>query len=356
MDAIFHNRIASGDVIIYMDDILITTNGSLEHYKAKVAHILQKLKNDDLFLKLEKCQFHKDEVEYLGVIIGKGQVKMDPVKVQGITDWPVPTNLHKLRSFLDFGNYYKDFIPDYSFITHPLHDLTRKNVPYNWNNTQQAAFKLLKWIFISYPVLHNADPNKRYILDIDTFNFSVGATLSQDYSNGRHPIGLFSKSLFLAEQNHNFYDQELLTIIYGIQAFIYLLLEAQQKFQIHCNHQNLKYFKSPQKITLHQVQWNKFLQDYNFELVHFPGKSNTIADLFSWRKNFEGGVNPNESITLLSEHLFNKKDQKFACTLYPQMVKQKQDPFLVCKISWIFMGMCSSSYNLLMQLCLYDCT
>ena len=281
MDAIFHNGIASGNVIIYMNDILITTNGSLEHHKAKVAHIPQKLKNNDLFLKLEKCQFHKDEVEYLGVIIGKGQVKMDPVKVQGITDWPVPTNLHELRSFLDFENYYKDFIPGYSFITCPLHDLTRKNVPYNWNNTQQATFELLKRIFILYLVLHNADPNKRYILDINTSNFAIDATLSQDYSDGRHRIGFFSKSLSLVEQNYNFYNQEPLAIIYVIQAFRYLLLGAQQKFLIHCNYQNLKYFKSPQKITPHQVQWNEFLQDYNFELVHFLGKSNTIADLFS---------------------------------------------------------------------------
>jgi hypothetical protein len=153
MDAIFHNEIALGDVIIYMDDILIATNGSLERHKAKVAHILQKLMDNDLFLKPEKCQFHKEEVEYLGVIVGKGQVKMDPVKVQGITDWPVPTNLHELRSFLGFGNYYKDFIPGYSFITRPLHDLTRKNIPYIWSNVQQAAFKLLKWIFTLYPVL-----------------------------------------------------------------------------------------------------------------------------------------------------------------------------------------------------------
>ena len=107
MDAIFRNEIASGDVIIYMDDILIATNGSLEHHKAEVAHILQKLKDNDLFLKPKKCQFHKDEVKYLSVIVGKGQVKMDSIKVQGITNWPISTNLHKLCSFLGFENYYK---------------------------------------------------------------------------------------------------------------------------------------------------------------------------------------------------------------------------------------------------------
>ena len=120
MDEVFKEEIATGNVIIYMDNILIATTGSLAYHKCKVTHILQKLQDHDLFLKLEKCHFHKSKVEYLGVIVGKGQVKMDPVKVKGLMDWPTPTNLKELRSFLGFGNYYKDFIADYSKITCPL--------------------------------------------------------------------------------------------------------------------------------------------------------------------------------------------------------------------------------------------
>jgi len=110
MDTIFREEIASGNVVIYMDDILITTKGSLDQHCRQVAQILQKLHNNDLYLRPEKCQFHQNEVDYLGVIVGKGHVKMDPIKVQGIADWPTPTNLRELRSFLGFGNYYKDFI------------------------------------------------------------------------------------------------------------------------------------------------------------------------------------------------------------------------------------------------------
>ena len=325
MDATFRDEIASGDVIIYMDDILIATNGSLQDHKAKVAHVLQKLKDNDLYLKPEKCHFHKEEVEYLGVIVGKGQVKMDPVKVQGIADWPTPTNLHELRSFLGFGNYYKDFIKDYSLITRPLHDLTRKNAQFIWDTQQEAAFTLLKRLFTSYPVLRNPDPHKRYILDTDASKFAVGATLSQDYSDGRHPVGFFSKSLTPAERNYDIYDRELLAIIYAIKAFRYLLLGAQEKFLIRSDHQNLKYFKSPQKITPRQARWHEFLQDYNFELIHFPGKSNTIADLLSRRKDFEGGVNPNESVTLLNNDLFAPPD-------HPEWMKPGQNPITVRKI------------------------
>src|SRR5882757_7437046 len=173
MDAIFREEIASGDVIIYMDDVLIATNGSLEQHRHKVAQILKKLRDNDLYLRPEKCRFHQKEVDYLGVIVGKGHVKMDPVKVQGITDWPTPTNLKELRSFLGFGNYYKDFIQGYSKITRPLHDLTKKDTQWQWNHPQQNAFKLLKELFTSYPVLRNPDPAKRYVLDTDASQYAV---------------------------------------------------------------------------------------------------------------------------------------------------------------------------------------
>jgi len=234
---------------------------------------------------------------------------MDPIKVQGITDWPTPTNIYEICSFLGFGNYYKDFIQHYSYIMWPLHHLTRKNIAYEWGGEQQKVFALLKQLFTSYPVLQNPDPDKRYILDTDMSKFAVGATLNQDYSDSRHPIGFFSKALNPAECNYNIYNRELLVIIYALKQFYYFLLGACHKFLIWTDHQNLKYFKSLQKITLHQAWWHKFLQDYNFELEHFPGKSNTIADLLSWRKDFEGRVNPNKNVTILPETLF-------ACVTY----------------------------------------
>jgi len=252
MDEIFKEEVTLGNLFIYMDDILIATTGSLDEHCSKVAHVLTKLQDNDLFLKPEKCHFHKDEVEYLGVIVGKGQVKMDPVKVQGITDWPIPTNLHEVRSFLGFGNYYKDFIVNYSCITRPLQDLTKKSTQWNWDELQHTAFETLKELFTSYPVLQNPDPTKRYILDTNASKYA-GATISQQFPDGHHPITYYSKSLLPAEHNYNIYDRELLAIIYAIKAFRYLLLGAQQKFLIRCDHENLKYFKLPQKISTRQA-------------------------------------------------------------------------------------------------------
>jgi hypothetical protein len=263
--------------------------------------------DNDLYLKPEKCEFHKKEVEYLGVIVGNGQVKMDPVKVKGITDWPAPTKVKELRSFLGFGNYYKDFIPNYSLIARPLHDLTRKDRQWTWGIPQQMAFRTLKKMFTSYPVLRNADPDKKFILTTDASAYAVGATLQQDFKDGRHPVAYFSKSLLPAERNYDIYDRELLSIIYAIKAFRYMLLGAKEKFLVQSDHNNLKYFKSARKITPRQARWMEFLEDYDFELEHLPGNSNTVADLLSRRQDLEEGVKINDSTVVLPEQLFARR-------------------------------------------------
>jgi hypothetical protein len=134
-------------------------------------------------------------VEYLGVIVGNNEVKMDPIKVAGIANWPTPTSPTQLRSFLGFGNYYKDFIANYSLITRPLHDMTRRALKWRWEPAQEAVFQTLKELFTSYPVLRNADHSKRFIVDTDASAHAVGTTISQDFSDGQHPVAYFSKSL-----------------------------------------------------------------------------------------------------------------------------------------------------------------
>ncbi len=128
---------------------------------------------NDLYLKPEKCTFHKKEVEYLGIIVGNGKVKMDPNKVKGLSDWPTPTTVKEMHSFLGFGNFYKDFINNYSKIACPLHELTRKNQQWIWKDPQEDVFQMLKDKFTSYPVLRNPDHAKHFILDTDASAHTV---------------------------------------------------------------------------------------------------------------------------------------------------------------------------------------
>ncbi len=138
MNDIFKDLIASGRVTIYLDDILIMSKTKEEHRQItqEVLSILQKHK---LFLKAEKCEFEVLETEYLGVIISEGSIRMDPVKIKGILDWPVLTKKKELQSFLGFTNFYWHFIKNYSKIVKPMTQLTW-NDAWKWGQSSAGGF------------------------------------------------------------------------------------------------------------------------------------------------------------------------------------------------------------------------
>ena len=135
MNAIFTEEIVEGWLIIYMDDILIATEDDQEFHDKCVHWMLDKLKEHNLYLKLEKCIFDQMRIEFLGVILEGGTVQMDPAKVKGVADWPPPRNVTDIHSFLGFTGFYHYFIPTYSLITQPLIQLTQKNIPFTWDHS-----------------------------------------------------------------------------------------------------------------------------------------------------------------------------------------------------------------------------
>ena len=139
MNEIFQDMIHERWIIIYMDDIFIFTKTIKENVEC-VKRVLQRLADNDLYLKPEKCIFWTKEVEYLGMIISENQLRMDLVKLRGIAEWPGPTNVKNVRSFLRFGNYYRQFIHDYENITRPLNDLLGKNKTFEWSQECQETF------------------------------------------------------------------------------------------------------------------------------------------------------------------------------------------------------------------------
>ena len=124
MNEIFHDMAVV--VMVYIDDILIFTKTE-EWHDEIVKEVLRRLRANDLFLKPEKCFFKQWEIEFLGLIIGPNGVEMDPSKIEGITNWPTPTKVEKVQSFLGLANFYRRFVKDFSKIAAPLHKLTRKD-------------------------------------------------------------------------------------------------------------------------------------------------------------------------------------------------------------------------------------
>ena len=125
MNNIFKELI-DGVVTIYIDDILIFGGQTQEQHHYIVVRVLDILRKHCLYLKVEKCTFEQPTVEYLSLILSEGHMEMDPVKMAGIRDWLTPRNVTEVQSFIGFVNFYRCFIQDFSHITKPLHQLTKK--------------------------------------------------------------------------------------------------------------------------------------------------------------------------------------------------------------------------------------
>jgi hypothetical protein len=127
MNEIFQDLITEGIVSVYPDDILIFTDSFEEHHRI-TRLVLDHMHEHKLYLQPEKCEFEKTKIKYLSVIISHNKVEMDPVKIAGVADWPMPSNKKEVQSFVGFVNFYRCFIPEFSHHAHALFNLTMKDV------------------------------------------------------------------------------------------------------------------------------------------------------------------------------------------------------------------------------------
>src|SRR5260221_4365403 len=213
MNDILRPFINHNEAICYMDDILIYSSSLMDHRRI-TQEILQTLCSYKLFLQLEKCKFEHQEVDYLGLVISKDHVVMDPVKVQGVADWPQPAKVKDVQSFIGFVNFYQRFICDFSEIAYPLHALTRKSKDWSWGAAKQHAFDVLKSTITSAPMLTFPSKSGPFCLECDTSNFTMGAVLSQQQEDRLfHPIGFMSKSFSNMERNYQINNKKMLAIM-----------------------------------------------------------------------------------------------------------------------------------------------
>ncbi|KAF8751601.1 hypothetical protein RHS01_08304 [Rhizoctonia solani] len=200
-------------VIIYLDDILIYSKDDATHTQ-HVHEVLRRLMENQLFCKASKCTFHVTSVEYLGIIVSDKGFSLDKLKIQAVQEWPTPTKVKEVQSFLGFANFLRRFVANFSHMARPLHNLVKKDTTWNWGPKEQEAFQGLKDAITNAPVLCHADPDKPYFLETDASGAALGSILSQRQEDGRlHPLGFLSESFKGAEQNYDTHDKELLAII-----------------------------------------------------------------------------------------------------------------------------------------------
>ena len=116
-------------VVAYLDDILVYSERTEEHTE-HVKTVLRALDKAHLRLKPQKCEFHKKRLEFLGHVISTTGIEVSPAKIEVVKTWKPPTNVREVREILGFSGFNRQFIKDYAAITHPLTELTKKDIPF----------------------------------------------------------------------------------------------------------------------------------------------------------------------------------------------------------------------------------
>ncbi|GJY96141.1 reverse transcriptase domain-containing protein [Tanacetum coccineum] len=241
-------------VIVFIDDILIYSKSEEEH-EVHLKTILDLLKKEKLYAKFSKCEFWLKEVQFLGHVVNRDGIHVDPSKVESVKNWKTPESPMEIRSFLGLAGYYQRFIKNFSKIAKPLTQLTQKNKAYVWGEEQEEAFRVLKEKLCNAPVLALPDGPNDFVVYCDASNQGFGCVLMQ---RGK-VIAYASRQLKIHEKNYTTHDLELGAV----------------------------YIFDQKELNMRQRRWIELLSDYECEIKYHPGKANVVADALSRKERLK---------------------------------------------------------------------
>ncbi|KAF1317995.1 reverse transcriptase, partial [Globisporangium splendens] len=227
---------------IYFDDIYVFTTGrDVKEHVAALDRVLKRCEEQQLYIKLSKCQFCVEEIPCLGDFVGRNGVRMDPDKVRIITEWPVPKTKHQMESFLGTTVYVSRFCKDCAQFSGPLHEALkgkRSKDTVRLDNNQLQCFEELKRRLSAPPVLALPDFDKPFGIRMDASNYAVGGVLFQKEGGIEHPIAFTGRKTKAAELNYPVQEQELLAIMHALRVWrIYLV---DKPFMVETDHKSLE--------------------------------------------------------------------------------------------------------------------
>jgi hypothetical protein len=262
-------------VVVYIDDILIYS-GSLEEHAEHLRKVFQRLRENKLYAKFEKCKFGVTEVDFLGHRITQEGLKMDDHKVKAIVDWEPPKLVPALRSFLGLASYYRKFIKNFVKIVVPLTNLLKKSVvTYEWEGACDETFETLKGILVKVLVLKLPDFDKVFEIHFDACDFAIRGVLVQE---GR-PVAFESKKLSETERRWPTHEKEMWVIIHCLKTWGHYI--GSKDVVMWTDNVTLKYFATQPKLSSKQVRWQDTVALFNVDIRHKPEKDNVVPDALS---------------------------------------------------------------------------
>ena len=263
---------------IYIDDIVIYSKTAKDHLK-HIEKILLQLREANLRIKFSKCQFFQTSVEYLGYIIGRDGMRVNPKKLKSISHFPIPKDVKGVQAFLGLVGYFRLFVENFASIARPLYDLLKKSTEFKWTIRHTTAFNKLKDALMNAPVLAFPDFDKEFILTTDASSIALGAILTQETPKGEVLISCHSRALKKAEINYSNTDRELSAVMYGVkQNRSYLW---GHPFVIRTDHMAIPYLQRNMTDNYRAIRWHTELGEYTYRVEHRKGKSIGHADALS---------------------------------------------------------------------------
>lgn len=325
-------------VVVFIDDILIYSKTEEEH-EEHLRLVLEILRENKLYAKLSKCEFWLDRVAFLGHIISRDGISVDPSKIEAVTNWQTPKNVTEVRSFLGLAGYYRRFVKDFSKIARPMTSLMRKDVRFNWNPECESAFQTLKERLTTAPILTLPDGTDDIEVYTDASKHGLGCVLMQR----KKVIAYASRQLKGYEENYPTHDLELGAVVFALKIWRHYLYGIS--FKVFSDHKSLKYIFTQKELNMRQRRWMELIKDYDMEIVYHEGKANVVADALS-RKCIHSLCTAMSRIRLRDElqrmglNVIQKGGQLNDLTLEPELyeeirLKQPGDPILEQKIAKI---------------------
>lgn len=274
---------------VYMDDLIIFSS-SLDEHRKDLMKILKTLKEANLKIQIDKCEFFKKEVHYLGHTVSEEGVRPNTDKIEIIKKWPIPKNEKEVRQFLGTLGYYRRFIKDFAKVVKPLTALLRKDAEFIISPEIVECFEKCKQLLTMDPILIYPDFTKEFVLTTDASDYAIGAVLSQGPIGKDRPIAYASRTLNSSEENYSTTEKEFLAIVWAVKHFRPYLYG--RKFKLLTDHQPLTYSMTDANRRI--VRGKIALEEFDYELIYKPGSQNIVADALSRIRPDEMNINVQE--------------------------------------------------------------
>ena len=259
---------------MYLDDIIIVSQ-SFEQHMELLEKVLSRLDTAKLTINLEKRQFCRSELKYLGYVVNEHGLQVNPEKVKAIEQFPQPTCASSLKRFIGLASWYRRFVYHFSTIMAPLHALTSKKAKFVWTDECENAFQIIKGKLMYAPILSCPVFSKEFDVYWDASSVGLGAIISQE---GR-VIAYASRSLTENERRYFTTELECLAVLWAIDKFRCDL--EGYKFKVITDHSALKWLHNLKDPKGRLGRWALALQSYNFEIIHRKGKEHQAPDALS---------------------------------------------------------------------------